>query len=178
MMRQQLLSIYEKLEEERKSLFLYLNQYDDQAINQQPGAGRWSAQQVINHLILSEKYSVGYCKKKLSYNPTLKKAGIAAAFKGKLVTTYFKLPLKIKAPKGIDTPALPQHEPLESIVEKWGSQRKAMKEFLDTVDDQYLDKEVYKHPFAGRLTLKGMMKFFVAHFRHHKKQIINALNHN
>lgn len=175
-MRKELLKLYRTLEDERDSLFSILKNYNDKTVNKQPGPQQWSAQQVMNHLILSEKYSVGYCQKKLSFNPELKKAGIGSILKAWTVTTYFKLPLKIKAPKGIDTPALPPFESLDDIKSKWEAERGTMKQFIEAVDEQYLDKEIYKHPFAGRLTLYGMMKFFIAHFRHHRKQIRKALN--
>ncbi|NNF33458.1 MAG: DinB family protein [Saprospiraceae bacterium] len=177
-MRKKLLTLFNTLEEERNSLFSILNDYNDESINQQPGPQKWSAQQVINHLILSEKHSVGYCQKKLSFNPDLKNAGIGSAIKAWTVINYFKLPLKINAPKGIDTPALPTYESIEETKRKWKIERENMKQFLENVDNQYLDKELYKHPFAGRLTLQGMMKFFIAHFRHHRKQIDKALNHH
>ena len=89
--------------------------------------------------------------------------------------SYFVLPLKLNAPKGIDTPALPPEDTFESVETKWQKVRNDMRSFLENVDDKYLDKEVYKHPFAGRLTLKGMMSFFMAHFRHHRKQIDRAV---
>jgi uncharacterized damage-inducible protein DinB len=176
-MRKKLLKLYNTLEEERNSLFTILNNFNDESINKQPGPQKWSAQQVMNHLILSEKYSVGYCQKKLSFNPNLKKGSIGAAIKAWTVSTYFNLPLKINAPKGIDTPALPTYESVDETKRKWKLEREEMKQFLENVDDIYLDKEIYKHPFAGRLTLQGMMKFFIAHFRHHRKQIDKALNH-
>jgi hypothetical protein len=41
--------------------------------------------------------------------------------------------------------------------------------------DHLYDKEIYKHPFAGRLSLMGMVDFFEHHFRRHREQMRRAL---
>ena len=163
------------MEADLTSLLTYVEGYDQEVLNQAPEEDKWSVQQIMNHLILSEKYSLGYCKKKLSFEPKLKKAGLGSTLKEWLVRSYFILPLKLEAPKGIDTSALPKVDTIENIKNTWHKNREQMKQFLETVDARYLDREVYKHPFAGRLTLKAMLVFFTAHFRHHRKQIQKAL---
>jgi len=55
-------------------------------------------------------------------------------------------------------------------------ERKDLYEFIDSVSEDYIDKEVYKHPLGGRLSLTGMLEFFDSHFDHHSKQIFRALD--
>ena len=174
-MREQLLSLYETMHEDLTTLIKHVETYDDEAINKAPKEEKWSAQQIMNHLILAEKHSIAYCIKKLSFDPKLKKAGINSILKEWLVKSYFILPLKLEAPKGIDTPNLPKKDDLENIKQNWLYNRDQMKRFLENVDEKYLDRELYKHPFAGRLSLKVMLIFFISHFRHHRKQIYDAL---
>ncbi|MEL6659058.1 MAG: DinB family protein [Bacteroidota bacterium] len=170
-LQQQLITLNGQLD----ALFEELGEYSHQQLNQQPAEGAWSATQVLNHLLLSEKYSRQYCQKKLSFEPDLAKAGMADSFRTFLVRFYFKLPMKVQAPKAINTDALPRESKLKELKEQYREQREELAGFLLNVDQQYLDKGVYKHPFAGRLSISGMLHFFDAHFTHHRKQIHRAL---
>jgi hypothetical protein len=163
---------------EMENLINYASGFKHDALNRPPAPDTWSASQVLNHLILSEKYSLAYCEKKLSFNPTLKKAGILSGLKSALVKYYLLSPFKFKAPKGIDTSALPKEDTLDNIHATWITEREKLKNFIANLPDEYIDKEIYKHPFGGRLTINGMMMFFEAHFKNHKKQILRALNSN
>jgi hypothetical protein len=129
----------------------------------------------LNHLLLSEKYSLQYCEKKLSFDPSLPKAGLAAAVRALFVKAYLLLPLKVKAPALISTSALPKEDDLANIKTQYQAQRQLLRTFLEQLEEGYLDREVYKHPFAGRLSFSGMFSFLTAHFRHHRKQIYRAL---
>ena len=174
-MRAELHKRLQDLDVKLDELIEHASKYSEEAINKAPAPGKWSATQIMNHLILSEKLSLAYCKKKLSFSPDLKKAGVAAKLRSLFVKYYLLSPLKFKAPKGIQTKDLPDHDTLFSIAQKWKEVRKEISSFIDEVPDVYLDKEVYKHPFGGRLSLLGLFEFFNAHFKNHYRQILAAL---
>ncbi|MEM1216120.1 MAG: DinB family protein [Bacteroidota bacterium] len=170
------------LERHLQQLNLQLNEllkdlanYTSAQLNRVPAPGSWSALQVLNHLQLSEQFSRQYCEKKLSFKPKLPKAGLTASVRSKIVTTYLQSPLKAKAPKFIAGSALPATDELDNVAQKYQHQRQKLARFLATVDEEYLDKQVYKHPLGGRLSIEGMLLFFNAHFQHHRKQIYRAL---
>lgn len=174
-MRASLLTQLDQLNSELDDLFRELEQYPHEQLNRQPAADSWSAMQVMNHLLLSEMYSRQYCEKKLSFAPKLPTAGISDRLRTLIVRFFFWLPFRINAPKFIATDALPKESELETVRKSYLEQRQAMAKFLSSVDDQYLNKAVYKHPFVGRLSLAGMLRFFGAHFRHHRKQLRRAI---
>ena len=62
----------EILESDLDSLIKELQKYDDEILNRKP-ENSWSVLQVLHHLMLAEQGSLKYVKKKLSYNPELKK---------------------------------------------------------------------------------------------------------
>lgn len=175
-MRTALLKQLDALDVELESLFDELEPYSYEQLNQQPAPDSWCATQILQHLLLSEMYSRQYCQKKLSFSPQLADAGLLDRVRTMLVSSYFSLPLKWEAPKAINTDALPRESQLADIRKNYREQRVQLREFLTTVDEQYLGKAVYKHPFAGRLSLAGMLRFFKAHFIHHRKQIKRALS--
>lgn len=174
-MRAALLSQLDRLDTELQALFKELEQYDYEQLNSQPAPDSWCATQVLQHLLHSEMYSRQYCEKKLSFSPKLDDAGFLDRMRTILVSSYFSLPLKLEAPKAINTDALPRESLLADIRKDYGEQRALLREFLNNVDEAYIGKAVYKHPFAGRLSFRGMLHFFQAHFAHHRKQIRRAV---
>lgn len=167
--------LLEPLEQERRELFDLLQVRSDEELNQVPGPGKWSVIQVMHHLIISEELSLRYVKKKLSYNPALKKAGFSEGFRRMLLKIYLGLPFKFKAPKGVNDEALPAQVPFSATAQRWEAIRFELAKFLEGLDSGLIDKELYKHPAAGKMTLSGMLDFYLAHFRRHREQIIRAL---
>jgi uncharacterized damage-inducible protein DinB len=174
-MRAILLDKLSHLDEELETLLTDLQQYDSVQLNRAPAVDSWSATQVLHHMLLSEKFSQQYCEKKLSFKPELKKAGLLATARVYFVDGYLRSPLKVKAPQMIGTSALPKEDELANIAKLYRAQRQDLQRFLEEVDEVYLDREVYKHPFGGRMSLAGMLDFLRSHFRHHRKQLYRAL---
>lgn len=174
-MRSQLQEQLQQLDRELDAQLERLSQYSYEQINRQPAPDSWSATQAMHHLILSESLSMQYCQKKLSFEPTLKKAGLLAGMRALLVRYYLLSPFKFEAPPMLATPVLPTESKLEELASQYRAQRVLFAEFIATVPEKYLDKEVYKHPFGGRLSLLGMMDFFAAHFKLHSKQAMRAV---
>lgn len=164
------------LEEERGGLLSLLQVRTDEELNHKPGPGKWSAIQVMHHLIISEELSLGYVRKKLSFQPDLKKAGFTEGIRRLVLRVYLGLPFKFKAPKGVNDEALPSHVPFEDTVRRWDAIRSELAGFMEGVAPGLADKELYKHPLAGRLTLQGMLEFYLTHFRRHREQIIRTLD--
>ena len=174
-MKKTILNKLQVLDVKLENLLEDLQAHSHEALNQKPSADSWSAVQVMYHLMLSEKYSLQYCKKKLGFKPTLEKAGIGAKLRSLFVQGYLLLPLKAKAPKAVASPMLPEEGDLVSIAKKWRAQRRELEDFFNSLPAEYLDKEVYKHPMVGRLSFIGMLDFIGAHFKSHQKQIFRTI---
>lgn len=174
-MHPSLQSTYLKLDQELEAFLKELASYSNEQLNQAPGPDKWSALQCAHHLMESEKLSLAYLRKKLSFNPTLKKQTWRTHWRLFLLNSYLRAPFKFKAPEGIGTSYLPETSSLEAVTQQWRNQRAALHDFLGSLPDDLIDKEVYKHPFAGRLPLKGMLQFFQAHFQRHRRQALRAL---
>ena len=156
-------------------LFAFTSKFTDQVLNLSPGQDKWSPAQIMNHLLLSEKLSIAYCRKKLSFNPKLEKAGFAAKIRTWMITGYLRSPLKFKAPAIIDASNLPQEDTMENIRIKWEEVRKDLGSFLNEIPDSMLEYELYKHPIGGRISIPEMLKVMDAHFENHLRQIRSAL---
>ena len=165
----------DRLEADTKELLTYLNRYDHQALNSNPKPNTFSALQNLEHLMKSELMSQQYVQKKLSFEPRLKKAGLLTGLRLGWMRVGNRLPIKLKAPKFIAQESLPAESEFYEIVKRWRDQRTALRTYLDELPEELHDKEIFKHPFAGRMTLYGMVVFFRDHLHRHKKQIRRAL---
>ncbi|MEL6717876.1 MAG: DinB family protein, partial [Bacteroidota bacterium] len=91
------------------------------------------------------------------------------------VSSYLKSPMKRKAPEAIAGENLPEYTTFWDVAKKWKSEREELRKSLAEIPEEIFTKELYKHPFAGRMTLEDMLAFFQAHYNRHKKQIYRTL---
>lgn len=166
----------DRLDNRLESLLDEAREYPESLHNRPPAEGKWSAIQNMHHLMLAEELSQKYLEKKLGFDPELPSGGFGERWRRLLLAGFFLLPFKFKAPQGVDTAAMPDDARLEEVAQRWRSNRESLRKYLEQLPEKWHDKLAYRHPFAGRLTIDGMLGFFEGHFDRHRKQIRKALN--
>ncbi|MCB0568206.1 MAG: DinB family protein [Phaeodactylibacter sp.] len=161
----------QKMDRDLEELLGQLSAFDNDVLNRRPADGGWSVMQVMHHLMLAEEGSLRYVKKKLSFDPKLQDAGMQSWVRQFLLRFYLGLPLKFKAPKGVGDDVLPERSDFREAAQRWKASRKDMQDYLAGLPEGLYSKSVYRHPFAGRMSLEGMARFFDGHFERHRKQI-------
>lgn len=174
-MKHKVLQNLDKIDTQLQALFDRLEQYSDELLNQKPAEGEWSPMDNLHHLMRSERLSQGYIRKKLSFNPKLKRANLSTAWRSWLLSTYLRFPMKFKAPEAVAEEHFPEYSSLKDVRDQWQQQRQQLKSYLEDLPEHIYDKELYKHPFAGRVTIRGMVDFFGGHLERHSRQIDRAL---
>ncbi len=164
-----------QLDDDLSKLLEELKNYSESDLNRPPKPGAWSALQVMHHLMLAESVSQQYVEKKLSFDPPLKRKGLLNIFRFRLLSIFMRSPFKKKAPVAIGDNVIPAQSSFWETAKKWKAQRESLALYLENLPAEYVSKEIYKHPAAGRLTLPQMLLFFHDHFRRHRKQIDKAL---
>ncbi len=170
-----ILQKYADYDQQVQTLLEDFAQYSDEQLNRPPANGGWSPIQVLHHLILTDELSLAYIRKKLSFNPTLEKVGLGNHWRSLLLTVFLQSPFKFKAPAMIGDSNLPAFATLADTRNRWERARRDWQQYLPEIPDQLLDKQVYKHPFAGRLSWLQTVDFIHGHFRRHRKQAWRAL---
>jgi hypothetical protein len=176
MIRARLLAKIAVLDEELESLFDALKSYSQDQMDTKQAPGVWSPSEVLQHILLSETLSLAYCKKKLSFEPELKKANIISWFNARLINWSLISPFKFKAPKEVSSSQLNTNESFEDFVARYKLCRKELALFVAEVPEKYIDREVYKHPLGMRMSINGMLDFYKNHFRRHRKQLLARLS--
>lgn len=163
------------LQARTERLFVELAQHDERTLNAPPTPGAWSALQVCHHLMLAEAGTLRYFRKKLSFQPALKKSNWSERLRVGAMRAYLKLGLKKQAPPYLRGTNLPDKTTLQATTEQWRTQRVELCDYLLTLPAELHDKQIFKHPFAGRLSLAGTVTFLEAHQERHIGQIERTL---
>ena len=172
-MHPQLQQRYLQIEAERQQLEKELATLSEAQLQQPMAPGKWSALQTLRHLIMAEQSSVAYMKKKLEYAESATPAGLGARLRAALLTGWFRLGMKAKAPKAFAE--IPAGQSAAGVFGDYRAVREELRGVLDGVPDALIDRELFKHPLAGRMTLDSALDFFKAHYRHHALQIRSQL---
>lgn len=160
---------FERLENVRREIEARTGPLTAESLNTPPSPGRWSAAQVIEHIVASESRSVDYIRKKASDPASLRRAGLRERIKGWLVVGAMRLPVRVKAPAIVA--AVPERVDPAELRERWSRVRDDMRTLLDSIPDALLSTCLYKHPIGGRITLEAALEFMVAHAARHARQI-------
>lgn len=169
-MKKTLARQFEDIEQQRHTLLNQFKALDDKAFKAQPAPGKWSASQILTHLLVSEQLSIGYMRKKMQAIHTLENSGISSTVKLWLLILSQRLPLKYKAPR-IVVENTPEAKSWQEISDLWNNTRLDLKSLLSEIGDHQAKKLVYKHPFAGRMNVSQAMRFFQEHIIHHWPQL-------
>lgn len=164
----------QRMDNELRLLLKELEPYSEAKLNEKPKADAWSVFQVMHHMIKVERSSMAYVTKKLSYQPVLKKVGVKSGIIRVATKALASVPIKIKAPAVVGED-LPPHSTFWEVVKEYKDVRSELQRFLEEMPTDMFDKEIYKHPLTGRMSLNGMLQFLEGHFSRHRKQIRKTL---
>jgi uncharacterized damage-inducible protein DinB len=138
-----------------------------------PAPGKWSANQVVHHLLFIEGNIVQYIQKKMQADELLPKVGLLTRIRVGFVRLLLRLPgLRFKAPRGVATltdgnelPTLPE------LRQNWEASRRQLERLLNEFPSRQLDRAVFPHPRSGRITIYQVMEHLVDHLLHHQQQM-------
>lgn len=156
---------YLRLEKSRNLLLDELEGLDESLLNTPAPGGKWSINQHIAHLILVDKVTMGYVQHKLKKKEELPSSSFSNYFKSLLLKLALQSGRKFKAPAPVAT--VPDTALLSDLRKEWDDVRFTLEDVLTETPDELLDKCLFKHPFAGPLTLPQTLTFLQDHFDHH-----------
>lgn len=123
----------------------------------------------------AEAGSIAYIKKKLSFEPSLEAAGVKSSLNSIMLNLALSSPFKVKAPAQISGDNLLTDLTFWDVAKQWKLQRKELVTYLESLPADLYEKDVYKHPMTGKMTLASMLSFFNTHVDRHTKQIKKTL---
>ena len=159
------------LDQNKNELFDLLHTADSNAYYRQPTPSSWSIGQVANHLYWSERNSLAYMKKKLSYPDSVPLYHPKSWLGTMLIKLVFLTGYKVKAPVSIDMWKIEEVLNPVDLEKKWNDLRVEIKAFYEENEPRFRKYLAFRHPFAGRMTMLQVLIFWNDHMRHHMKQV-------
>ncbi|WP_114778975.1 DinB family protein [Botryobacter ruber] len=160
---------YLQLEKSRNKLLNELSKLDDTLLNTAPEPGKWSINQIVAHLVLTDEVTVNYIQRKMQQPEKLQTSTLTNTIKSLLLKFVLKSWIKFKAPAVVA--AVPETASLPALSKQWDSIRFRLEDVLTELPEAALDKCPFKHPAAGPLTILQTLTFLQDHFHHHQQQI-------
>jgi uncharacterized damage-inducible protein DinB len=160
---------FDRLESSRQALFDSLAGLGDEPLRRSPRPGAWSIVQVLGHLTLAEEGTLAYLKKKMLDPSAIPPAGLGSLARFLMLVAVLRSPVRRKAPALTADP--PAARSLSEARAHWDRVRRDWAAFLASFPAELTGRAVFRHPFAGRLSIGQTLGFMREHFRHHEKQI-------
>ena len=172
-MNRRLKKIFDRLELQREFILSKVTEMPAEKYYYAP-PHTWSVSLILTHLVVSERVSLMYLKKKVLGIEKAKNSGIFEFIKMRLLIASQRLPLKYKAPKFI-IDHMSEALTIEEVVRQWKQLREDLRKFYETIPEKYARRKIFRHPFAGKFDLIQGMEFYYEHVRHHWPQIKRLL---
>jgi uncharacterized damage-inducible protein DinB len=160
---------FARLESSRRELLDSLAALSDADARRAPAEGAWSIVQVVGHLTMSDEATLGYLHKKMQAPSAIPPAGPMSWVRMIAVAAVLRAPVRRKAPAATANP--PAAVGLDEARARWDRVRAEWTAFLDSFPPELLGRAVFRHPFAGRMSIAHTLGFMQEHQRHHARQI-------
>jgi hypothetical protein len=160
---------YLKLEASRNRLLDELEGLDEDLLNRPAAEGKWSVNQIVSHLIQVEQLTNSYIQRKVQQQETLGASNLAHTFRSLLLKVALNTGMKFKAPKVVAD--VPEYAVLSSLRNQWDSARYQLEDTLTELPEELMDECLFRHPYAGPLTIAQTLSFLQDHFSHYARQI-------
>jgi hypothetical protein len=162
----------ERLERSRQRALALVSGLDSAALNRAPAAGKWSALQVLHHVVTAEALTLRYIRKKMQAGDALPRASFGSRLRLLAVEAVLASPLRVRAPDVVAE--VPPHLDADELRGRWESVRGDLRALVEEFPPELLDRLVFRHPMGGRLTLAHALGTLEAHLDHHLPQVARA----
>lgn len=164
---------FERLETTRFEVLRLLDGRDHSVLNRTRADGGWSALQVLHHVVAAEEATIGYIKKKMQAGASIPRAGVRSRLGLLGLRLAFASPLRFRAPAA--TASVPAEIDAAGLRAGWQSGREAWRALLAAFPEDLVNRQVFRHPVAGRMSLRDTLGFMQSHLDHHARQVERAL---
>lgn len=175
--REEILNALELLELAKSAALQLMHGVPEEWSSAKPADGGWSAIQVYQHILFSEMGTLGYMKKKTSSGfEALDKISDQEQAAGQKLVDRLKSNERYAAPAILPEPD--GEERLEEIELRWKNLRSELDAFVESLDEGFYNRLVFKQPAAGMISLMDTLKFLTEHIHHHIPQLARLRAHH
>lgn len=164
---------FKKLEVLKSSIITLFQDTPENILNRNPFENKWSPLQILYHVIRAEQATLIALKRTLKDYNSKEALGFLAPLISLQLKFLFSLPLKFKAPKGVDI--IPENPDFGDLIKKWDGVRKDMSVVLQTIPANALNKNLFSTWYSNKMNVHHILVFLVLHSKRHSRQIKNLI---
>lgn len=161
---------WEEFESAKQKMLDFVEAWPKELMLKQPGERSWSATQVLDHVLTSEKGTLGYMLKKTQAEPEelpyLNKEDRDKAFK---LMRRLQSEERYEAPSSLPPPDEAKDPTI--LIREWDEMRDRYRHFLGTLTPEYYGRFIFRHPFTGPMSVEETLGFLIDHINHHMHQL-------
>jgi hypothetical protein len=129
---------------------------------------------VLHHIVTAEALTLGYVRKKMQAGDSLPRAGLASRLRLLALEATLASPLRFRAPAAVA--GVPPEIDAAELRARWDGVRRDWRELLESFPPELVNRLVFRHPRAGRMSLEHALGTLEAHLAHHVPQVRRALH--
>ncbi len=163
-------AMWEDFEQAKTGLLTFLADWEIGQIALNPDDGSWDAIQVLHHLVVSEKATLGYLMNKTQAEPSdLPFLSYDERKSGQKLIKRLHSEERYAMPAGLSLPE--SSFDLGDLKAEWDELRDNYRSFLANLSPLYYGRFIFRHPIAGPLAMEETIGFLTGHIRHHMHQL-------
>ena len=168
-MDRKLENAFRKLEEAQLRMLGVVERCSEEQRTRKPSASEWSMVQVMTHLMTTESAILSYMRNKSTKGLPLEKAGLRSSLGALAMSLVLRYRKKIKRPPGVADPTDTLTH--KQVKQGWQEGRAQLRQFLDGFPNEWMDKEIFRHPVIGMMNIHQTVAFMGEHVQHHQAQV-------
>lgn len=156
--------------EKRKAAFLQdLNTWNPRQLAFHPASGAWSAFEVLDHVVKTERGITEEMEKNL---PDRRRVPVPDAVRSRLLIALMNSRVRVKVPIEVSARIWPGHvADLNTLLSSWADSQRCVRAWIDGLGDDQTSFAVFRHPASGWMRPLEAIGFMGAHVRHHAFQL-------
>lgn len=162
------MSTFSRMEEQKRALLDELSRWTPERLAFQPRAGEWSALQMLDHLIRTEREILLVVYKN---EHQLHEYGIIDRLRNRMLVALFRTKSKVKVPKTASLVLPGELTELPILSAEWHSIRATLAGNIDRLIHDSFGKAMFRHPVAGWMSMQAVLDFLSVHLVHHGFQL-------
>jgi hypothetical protein len=160
---------FDALEHQRAALLADVGSWPMAAVTYRPAPGAWTAAQVLDHLVRSERGILAQVRQRLDVPH---RRGLRDRLGCAFVERVFRSERRVRVPESVAALVAPAPGADLAVVHAdWDATRADLARLLTTIGPEQGRGGVFRHPVAGWMGVREVLRFFWVHAHHHAFQL-------
>jgi len=162
------MSLFLRIEDQKRELLEELGGWKPERLRFQPGANEWSALQMVDHIMRTEREILLVVYSNEGSNHSV---GIVDRLRTRFVHSVFRSKRRVKVPSSARIVLPGSVTDLDVLAKQWNEVRATLAQNIERLVAQPPGRGIFRHPVGGWMDMQTVLEFFSVHMLHHGFQL-------